>query len=94
MFTPRGFFSAAGRGALFLGLVLASLTGTALAQAPTVATVPWVPAAPQIPHDIISGRATVLKGAEIPQNGVYRGISYRWQYGDGAATAWTALAND
>ncbi|MEZ4474534.1 MAG: hypothetical protein R3F60_27855 [bacterium] len=61
---------------------------------PVAATVPWVPAARQIPHDIIGGRATRLKGAEIPQNGVYRGVSYRWQYGDGADSGWQALAND
>ena len=73
------------------GFLLALWGGSALAQ-PVVATVPWVPAQHLIPHDVISGRATRLKGAEIPQNGVYRGNSYRWQYGDGADSGWQALA--
>jgi MYXO-CTERM domain-containing protein len=75
------------------GVLLALWGGSALAQ-PVVATVPWVPAQHLIPHDVISGRATRLKGAEIPQNGVYQGVSYRWQYGDGADSGWQALAND
>ena len=69
------------RSVVILGFIVASVAivgapATAEAQAPTVATVPWVPAAPRIPHDIIGGRATRLKGAEIHQNNAYRGTSY------------------
>jgi hypothetical protein len=70
------------------------LPAAAFAQAPTVATVPWVPAQHLIPHDIVSGRATRLKGAEIHQGGVYRGNSYRWDYGDGGNSGWIGLGSN
>ena len=55
----------AASGALWLACSLLAAPVWAFAQ-PLVAPVPWVASAPQTPHDIISGRATRIKVAEIP----------------------------
>jgi len=50
------------------GGLLASLllfSAPAFGQAPDVVTVPWVASAPLVPHDIISGVQTELKGVEL-----------------------------
>ncbi|MEZ4471847.1 MAG: thrombospondin type 3 repeat-containing protein [bacterium] len=61
-------------------------------DAPAVATVPWVAAAPRVPHDIISGQEAWLMGGEIPPRaGPLRATTYRWQFGDGQATEFLPL---
>ena len=84
--TDRSFIATALRqmpNALALVLLTA---GVAQAQ-PITATVPWVPSQPQVPHDIISGQATTLRGAEIPaqEGGARVATRYTWSLGDGSA---------
>jgi hypothetical protein len=61
---------------------------------PLVAPVPWVASAPQIPHDIISGRATRIKVAEIPAafGGAYTVLSYSVDFGDGTNQGFVNIA--
>jgi hypothetical protein len=50
---------------LFSAAFALLLPAVAVAQQPPIAvTVPWTPASPNTPHDIISGQATRVKGAE------------------------------
>ena len=63
-----GAMGAGARQHRLLGLALLLGGGVASAQnppVPTVVTVPWVANAPRIPHDIISGVPTELKGVEL-----------------------------
>ena len=64
--------------------VLAGLPGVALAADPVVKTVPWVATNPLIPHDILSGRMTWLKGTADVQGA---NIRYTWDFGDGSPVA-------
>ncbi|MGK0360427.1 MAG: hypothetical protein ACI9U2_002740, partial [Bradymonadia bacterium] len=70
-----------------MALVLLS-AGLAQAQ-PITATVPWVASQPQVPHDIISGQAMTLRGAEVPaqEGGARIATTYTWAFGDGTANA-------
>ena len=51
-------------GGLLAGLMLLSVPAFGQ-QAPDVVTIPWVANAPLVPHDIISGVQTELKGVEL-----------------------------
>lgn len=78
------------------GLALLGLAGVlllpapALAQAPVVKTVPWVATNPLIPHDILSGRQTRLKGTSSLQGAA---ITYVWDFGDGSPVATGTVSN-
>lgn len=49
--------------------------------------VPWNPANPSTPHSTYSGAQTTLKG--IARNAT----EFRWDFGDGNGTAWTAISD-
>lgn len=50
--------------------------------------VPWKPSNPTIPHSTYSTKEITLKG--IARNGP---TEYRWDFGDGSSTGWTAVSN-
>lgn len=77
----------AGASTIALGLLLPL---GALAQ-PTATTVPWVPANPNVPHDIRAAINTTLKGAEMGPD--YTGTRYKWDFGDGESTGFQAIGN-
>ncbi|MCA9527389.1 MAG: hypothetical protein KC549_13955, partial [Myxococcales bacterium] len=62
--------------------------------APGAAAVPWVSAAPRVPHDIVAGRNTRLKFAEIPaaEGGALTAVRYNIEYGDGQQTGFQNIA--
>ncbi|MCX5639070.1 MAG: thrombospondin type 3 repeat-containing protein, partial [Planctomycetota bacterium] len=62
--------------------------GTGNACEPQAICVPWQPAYPTIPHYTYDGAEITLKG--IARNG---GTEFRWDFGDGAGTAWTSISN-
>ena len=62
--------------------------GTGNACEPQAICVPWKPADATIPHSTYSGAEITLKG--IARNGA---TEYRWDFGDGGATAWAAIGN-
>jgi hypothetical protein len=69
---------------------LAGLPGVALAADPVVKTVPWAATNPLIPHDILSGRMTMLKGTADVQGAT---IQYTWDFGDGSPVATGAVTD-
>ena len=62
--------------------------GVGNACEPQAICVPWQPSNPSIPHSTYSGAQVTLKG--IARNG---GTEYRWDFGDGVSTGWTAITN-
>ena len=66
---------------IFLALVLMTIGALALAAPPVVITVPVVAEDPLQPHDIVSGKATTLKGA-VDSASV--GATWTWDPGDGS----------
>jgi hypothetical protein len=60
----------------------------AQAVPPKAICVPWQPSNLSIPH-------YTYNGAEITLKGIARGdaTEYRWDFGDGAGTAWTSISN-
>jgi len=74
--------------ALFIALLV--LPGAAWAYKPVVKTVPWVATNPLIPHDVISGKATTLKGTCDVQAANFQ---YAWDFGDGTPVATGTVTN-
>ena len=75
--------------------VAQSASADCRAVGPTAVTVPWVGAAPAVPHDILSGVETTLKGAEAAlDDGTYRATRYKWNFGDGQESEFAAIANN
>ena len=73
---------------LVCGVTLAALAAPALARAAPKATcVPWLSAAPGVPHTSYPGATTTLKGVARDAT------EYRWDFGDGNGTAWTAISD-
>ena len=72
------------KGIKILTLLLTALTATVVyAAPPVVSTVPVDPNNPLTPHDIISGKATTLKGA-VDEASI--GSTWTWVPGDGSAS--------
>ncbi len=66
---------------LGIALILYCITAIALAAPPIVSTVPVDPNDPILPHDVISGQPTTLKGA-VDVGSV--GATWTWDPGDGS----------
>jgi len=80
-----------GKFAMRAGPILLLLASSpALAANPAAVTVPWIPSNPAIPHTIISGYATTLKGEALNA----AGGQYWWSFGDASAdSAHTAISD-
>ncbi|MEO7034227.1 MAG: Ig-like domain-containing protein [Polyangiaceae bacterium] len=53
-----------------------------------VATVPWVSGNPTVPHLVMNGTPTTLKGITGPG-----ATQYRWTFGDGTSTEWLSITD-
>ena len=69
------------RSLLAVATLFSLLPVSVQAVIPVVKTVPWVAANPLIPHDIVSGVSTRLKGT-CDQSGA--NMQYIWDFGDGS----------
>ena len=75
---------------LVAAALLAILASSAFAAPPVVKTVRVLASNPAIPHDVVSGVATRLKGTSDVQGA---NIQYTWSFGDGSASVSGTVSN-